>query len=218
MGKDVLNKCTYCKGNCTNTAALSYCDSTPHLVYLAAFTKDFVKVGTTAETRAKTRLLEQGANYARIIARTPTQGLAKRIEAYVKDTFSVPDRRNKKIKQESLDLHLRVDELALALDQKTTEIHGEKGEFSKFFVGKAKDYDFYSDYYSFLRDRGISKINVLEPQKDKEFPVEGRIVSAKGDFIIVENKQEITAFNFASRMGSLLSNRVSERTKQLSLY
>lgn len=218
MGKDVLSRCTYCKGDCTNAKALSYCDSTPHLVYLAAFTRDFVKVGTTAETRAKRRLLEQGANYARIVARTPTQGLAKRIEAYIKDTFSVPDRRNKRITREALDLHLRADDLASTLDGKIDEIHKEKGEFSRFFVEEPQELDFYSGYCSFLRRKGVDRINVLELQKDRDFAVQGKILFSKGDFLIIDSRDGFVAFNFASKMGNILSNGVSEKTKQLSLY
>lgn len=215
--KDVLSRCTYCKGECVNTGALTYCETTPHFVYLAAFTGDFIKVGTTSVKRIKTRLLEQGANYARVIAKTPSQGLAKRIEEHVKTTFSIPDKRNKKIKLESIDPNFRTSDFIAILDRKSAEINDKQGKFSEFFLRTPQDFDFYSGYATLLRGSGITKIGIEEPRRGEKFGVEGRIVSPKGEFMILDNNNAVFAVNLGSRVGSLLTKDASKNKTQLKL-
>ena len=200
-----------------DTGALTYCETTPHFVYLAAFTGDFVKVGTTSVKRIKTRLLEQGANYARIIAKTPSQGLAKMIEEYVKTTFSIPDRRNKKIKLESIDPNFRTNDFVAILDRKSSEITDEQGKFSEFFLRTQQDFDFYSNYASLLKGNGITKICFEEPRKGEKFGIEGRIVYPKGEFLILDNNSSVFAVNLGSRIGSLLTKNASKNKTQLKL-
>lgn len=218
IGKDTLSKCTYCKGECSSTGTPVYCETTPHLVYLAAFTGDFVKVGTTAEKRLKTRLLEQGANYVRVIARTPSQGLAKRVEEYLKITFSIPDKRNKKIKQESLNPDFMVSDFVSVLNKKVLEISKDQSEFSKFFVQNNGDLDFYSSYSDLLRRKEITKINFIEAKKGEDICVEGKIVSPKGDFLIINDRESIFAVNIGAKVGSLLTNGTSKDKTQLKLF
>lgn len=62
--------CITCKGQtCDSDSqdAISYC-SNDHHVYLAYYPGDLVKVGTTAAIRKEQRLLEQGAEFALIVA------------------------------------------------------------------------------------------------------------------------------------------------------
>ncbi len=216
IDKDILSKCTYCTGDCVNSGALEYCKTTPHLVYLAAFTKDFIKVGTTSEKRAETRLLEQGANYARIIARTPSQGLAKQIEEYIKTTFSVLDKRNKRIKEESLGLGFQTSDFTSMLDEKITEIKKKSSKFSEFFIKDIQEFDFYSRYATLLMADGATRISFQRAEKSKELKVEGRLVCPKGDFLVLNNNGIISAVNLSSKVGNLLSNGAT-KSKQLNL-
>jgi hypothetical protein len=69
--KTGFQTCISCKGqSCESTSqdAISYC-SHDHYVYLAYYPGDLVKVGTTAAVRKEQRLLEQGAEFAILVAK-----------------------------------------------------------------------------------------------------------------------------------------------------
>jgi hypothetical protein len=204
-------------GDCVNAGASEYCKTTSHLVYLAAFTDKFVKVGTTAEKRGRTRLLEQGANYAMIIARTPSQGLAKQIERYVGTSFSIPDKRNNRIKEDSLKPSFQISDFASLLDGKIEEIKSEKSDFSKFFLKKAQKFDFYSRYATLLRGDGITRVHVMKDKKGEESHIEGRIVCPKGDFLVLDNNGLVSAVELSSKRGNLLANGAPNGKRQLDL-
>ncbi len=75
-------KCVRCHGNdCDihNEISKDYCN-TPHLVYIAYFPGNKLKVGTASMRRKEARLLEQGALHAIYIARTPNGRIARQIE------------------------------------------------------------------------------------------------------------------------------------------
>lgn len=75
-------KCVRCHGeNCkvNNVVSKDYCDS-PHLVYIAYFPNNKLKVGTASVKRKDLRLLEQGAVYGMYIAETPNGKIARQIE------------------------------------------------------------------------------------------------------------------------------------------
>lgn len=55
----------------------------PHILYLAYFSKDTVKVGISYAARGNARLLEQGARYALILDTFPTAHIARSYEAKI---------------------------------------------------------------------------------------------------------------------------------------
>jgi len=74
--------CVSCHGEkCVtfNKDAIEYCNH-KHFVYLAYFPDQIIKVGTAHELRKEERLIEQGALYRILIAKTPTGKLARLIE------------------------------------------------------------------------------------------------------------------------------------------
>jgi hypothetical protein len=80
-------KCVKCHGdNCyaKNKDVLKYCNS-PHYVYLAYFNGNKIKVGTASEIKKYERLLEQGALFSILIAKTPTGKIARVIEKIIID-------------------------------------------------------------------------------------------------------------------------------------
>lgn len=77
----------------------------PHYVYLAA--TDIVKVGVTRATQIPTRWIDQGANFAIILAQVPNRYLAGVIEVALKDFYA--DKTNwqnmlRNMQDESIDL------------------------------------------------------------------------------------------------------------------
>ena len=57
----------------------------PHYVYLAYFNGNKIKVGTASEIKKYERLLEQGALFSILIAKTPTGKIARVIEKIIID-------------------------------------------------------------------------------------------------------------------------------------
>lgn len=85
MGFELCLRChgEECKN--ANEEALHYCNR-PHFVYLAYFPGNVIKVGTAYFQRKTTRLLEQGAVYALIIAKCQTGQEARRLEYTIGQT------------------------------------------------------------------------------------------------------------------------------------
>lgn len=85
MGFELCLRCH--GGDCknANSEALHYCNQ-PHFVYLAYFPGNIIKVGTAYFQRKTTRLLEQGAVYALIIAKCKTGQEARRLERAIGQT------------------------------------------------------------------------------------------------------------------------------------
>ena len=80
--KEGFYDCKICNGescHASNSIALKYCNQ-EHLVYLAYFEPDIIKVGTASEIRKEERLLEQGALYFYYIANVNSGRAARIIE------------------------------------------------------------------------------------------------------------------------------------------
>lgn len=80
-------KCVKCHGTecyAKNEDVLKYCNS-QHYVYLAYFNNDKIKVGTASKAKRYERLLEQGALFSVLIAKTSTGKIAREIEKEIID-------------------------------------------------------------------------------------------------------------------------------------
>ena len=95
--------CARCTGDCDRP--LSSCHE-EHVIYLAAFAPDIIKVGVTRSWRLRTRLREQGANRAAHIETVSDGKLARQREAEIATTL--PDRV--RVSAKVSGLHLPVDE------------------------------------------------------------------------------------------------------------
>jgi hypothetical protein len=95
--------CARCTGTCAMPTEACHEE---HVVYLAAFAPETVKVGVTRSWRLKTRLREQGADRAAHIRTVKNGRVARQIEADLADRF--PDRVRVPTKVASL--HETVDE------------------------------------------------------------------------------------------------------------
>lgn len=86
----------------------------PHIVYLAA--SDVVKVGVTRETQLPTRWIDQGANLAIVLAKTPNRFLAGQIEVALKQQFT--DKTNwRKMLTNDVDDNIDLESLKWELEE-----------------------------------------------------------------------------------------------------
>lgn len=101
--KDKLLGCVFCKGTeCVNKNAWDYCQNNKHVIYLAVYTQDYIKVGTSNKNRVLSRLLEQGAQMAMIVGTLDNQMEAKFYEEKISRDFNISQRTSKKILLESI--------------------------------------------------------------------------------------------------------------------
>ncbi|NEJ84280.1 DUF2797 domain-containing protein, partial [Rhizobium leguminosarum] len=75
-----------------------------HVVYLAYFGRDIIKVGIANEKRIRTRWLEQGARAAVVLQRLQDAYAARAVEEYISATYNIPERIT--IKQKLQSLHM----------------------------------------------------------------------------------------------------------------
>lgn len=94
--------CAECKGVCiASLKEKKECMQTPHIIYLASF-GNLIKVGVTKEKRYYKRMIEQGADYSTIIART--NGLNARIYERI-ISKKIPDKIMLKQKIRNLEIN-----------------------------------------------------------------------------------------------------------------
>jgi hypothetical protein len=87
-----------------------------HVVYLAYFGKDIIKVGIANEKRIRTRWLEQGARAAVVLQRLQDAYAARALEEYISVTHNIPERITIKQKRQSLHIPYCFGEASIKLD------------------------------------------------------------------------------------------------------
>ncbi len=101
----VFNACAMCKGICLKDEKTCLEE---HVVYLAMFRPDVLKVGVSKSSRFKRRLMEQGADVGAVISSCPDGEIARKIEHTLQKKHNLKNnvRLSKKIK---LEAELKLD-------------------------------------------------------------------------------------------------------------
>lgn len=109
---DALDPCVRCTGErCTAIKErFEKCKSSPYVVYLSLFGQESVKVGVSSAARFLTRWIEQGADYAAIIAEAVGGDTARRLESEIGRDPSVAKAVSGSRKKASLLETLEYDE------------------------------------------------------------------------------------------------------------
>jgi hypothetical protein len=104
------NACTMCKGICLKDEKTC---TEEHVVYLAMFRPDVLKVGVSKSSRFERRLIEQGADVGALISSCPDGEIARKTEHALQKKHNLQNnvRLSKKIKLEA-ELNLSVWEKA----------------------------------------------------------------------------------------------------------
>lgn len=100
---DLFKNCVKCTGNhcyVKNQEVLDRCNQ-EHVVYLAYFSGDVIKVGVAHARRKYSRLLEQGALYSIIIATCRTGKIARQLESSIRK-IGIKDKVSSKYKIHNL--------------------------------------------------------------------------------------------------------------------
>jgi hypothetical protein len=87
----------------------------PHVVYLAYFGKNIIKVGIANEKRIYTRWVEQGARAAVVLQCLQDAYAARALEEYISVTYNIPERITIKQKQQSLQMPYYFEDATIKL-------------------------------------------------------------------------------------------------------
>jgi hypothetical protein len=183
-----FSPCISCKGQlceATQREAISYC-GTPHQVYLAYYPGNLIKVGTTSSIRAKQRLLEQGAEFALLVAQADGMRV-RRIEKAV-SALSFPEVVKRDYKFQKLNIKVRPQEafnaLYLALEKLKQQLPPELLEH--FQQPELLDF---SD--CFKTERITQLPQRLEPVSG--LAITGEFVTVKGDILVFRQQRDLFA-------------------------
>lgn len=188
----------------------------PHVVYLAHFGDDKVKVGIASAQRVRTRLMEQGARVAQIIAHCDSAYQARSIEAKISEREGISEVVHSRTKRKLLgtnfdsnDAFAQLDELSRHLAKKLpVTITGESIDFAHDYLG----------------DRSL-EISAIDLTDERPFMISGRGVGVIGSVLVVgtDKGQYIASLSIAFGHVISISNQIEPNPQlrghfQLSLF
>jgi hypothetical protein len=193
-----ISNCSRCHGICVNPEGRAYCKQ-PHIIYLAAFTPDFIKVGVSTERRWKRRIAEQGANLAVVIARAVDGAVARTLESKIKDELGIPDRAHESIHLQSLKTVFNLDDLLNTLSVQYQKLGHFKLASGIELVKTPEIYDLYNPYVQLIG----SSIRLPQAYSGSRL-LYGEIAAVKGWSLIISYKGNYSVFNLHNLVGYIL--------------
>ncbi len=187
--KDDYFSCIKCSGSvCFNKSKRQECMQNEYYVYLAAF-DSFLKVGISYKYRLLERLVEQGADFGVRVMLVKDGKDVRRLEQKIKSILNITDRVNGYQKSRLIfsDPNKSVKSIIKAI---------EKLNQNNIKVEEPIIYDL-RHYYRLE--------NVLKPPKlmavEQGLKLQGKVVAAKGNIIILENEDKFFAINSHKMLG-----------------
>lgn len=186
---DDFFRCIKCDGtSCINEKMRKKCIENNYFIYLAAF-HTLLKVGISHEQRFLERLVEQGADFGAKIAFIKDGKNVREIEQKVKDYLNITDRITGEEKYSMLFANPNISVIRLC-----NAINKLKG--NGFPLINPEIYDL-RKYYRLE--------NILTKPKKMDIKtnvkINGRVVSAKGNILILRNKNSFYSLNVHSLIG-----------------
>ncbi|MEM7827932.1 MAG: DUF2797 domain-containing protein [Candidatus Aenigmatarchaeota archaeon] len=180
--------CMKCTGICKNLIKRKECMDTEYFIYLAVF-GPLLKVGISRGSRLKHRLIEQGADFGVKIAQIRDGRLARVYEQKIKNCLDIVDRikGNKKYENLNSDPSLSIRKIYQAINKL------KSSEFSTILCFP-EIYDLRA-YYNLVD--AIPEFMKIETG----LKIIGRIVSVKGNLIVVKNVERHACFNAHELIG-----------------
>lgn len=187
--------CQFCNGfNCDRfrDQKIENCDS-EHMVYLALFNTDIVKVGVSRQSRGKARQFEQGSHFTRVFAEGMSGIMARRIETSL-TKCGFPDKIPATKKKDILFPHISFSEGEKILTEKfelaKDQIISNMPEMRKYILEDQKVWDmrpYYSQVFEDLSDSS-KPVHIVSLENDES--IGGRLVAIKGPFLVIETETE----------------------------
>jgi len=182
----IFNACAICKGSCLKDEKTCLEE---HVVYLAMFRPDILKIGVSKSSRFECRLREQGADVGAIIASYPDGEIARKIEHALQQNYGLKNsvRSSKKINFEK-ELNLDVWEAA-------KEDLNARNEIKLNYLNK----------------------NLWMRPLPLNDAIYGNVIGLKGRMLIVDNKNTLYVCDLNNLLGAQITS-VATSHRQISLY
>lgn len=187
--------CQFCNGfNCERfrNDKIENCDA-DHMVYLALFSDNIVKIGVSRLSRMKARQYEQGTHYTRILAQGISGVTARRIEHFV-GKLGFPDKITASRKKDILFPCVPLEKGKQILEEKyqfaKENIHHQMPEMMKYIV-ENEFWDmrsFYANDFDFL-EKSHKAVHYLDLKEGES--VGGVLKGVKGAFLLIETPTEL---------------------------
>lgn len=200
-----VKKCEECKRQ-EGMPIAQYCDgfntdmfsgeeveslSTDHYVYFALFDENLIKVGVSSSSRGFMRQVEQGSHFSLIIADGLWGVPARQMETIIRRTGMI-DKIQSSQKKNLIFPKLTEEQgksvLMKLFEEKIPAVLAEKPDFEQF-IKKEPEFKSFSDVYHLSEGEAIQKPLEDTPLVVGE-SVSGKIISAKGPFIVIETDAE----------------------------
>ncbi|MCF7905677.1 DUF2797 domain-containing protein [Candidatus Gracilibacteria bacterium] len=188
--------------------------SRPHIVYLALFDTNIVKVGVSRLERKELRQLEQGAHFTLFIAETPDGITARQIETLfrksgIADKVKVSQKRDFICPEITPEEGVSFLRKILGQHQQSLSEH----EYLKKFLLKDPTFANWENQYALKKiqenPKGFHSIELKAGES-----VSGTIISMKGPFLILETAEELLSISTKD----LLGREIDFSSKPIGLY
>lgn len=206
--------CQFCNGfNCHQfrDEKIENCDAL-HMVYLALFTKDLVKVGVSRMSRGKTRQVEQGSHFTRLFAENLSGVAARRLEKTLTE-MGFPDKIPSSQKKDFLFPNVSLEEGKEILEKKAQEaadfLTSHAPEYKKYILPNSPSLDEFWDMRPLYADEFEALQNSPKPFHSLSFQqgesLGGTLQMIKGSFLLVETPDELVSFLGKDLVGKKIS-------------
>jgi len=198
------SKCDYCRsieGNFIYTAFDGFDQSQlgagdlakisdTHVIYLAFFAENLIKIGVSKNSRKNLRQIEQGSLATLFIAETPDGIAARQIETILRQT-GLADKIQITQKKKVFICDLSAEEIKEFLNKKL--IHHlsalDGHEHLKEFILKVPEFVSWEETYNFAKIKhGIKPFHHLDLNEGEW--ISGTIISMRGPFVTIETEDE----------------------------
>src|SRR3989344_2337756 len=194
VNRDSFFLCVRCDGSdCKNEKRREQCKKEKYYIYLSAF-GPVLKVGISNQFRLVPRLVEQGADMAARIALVQGGKEARLLEQHIKACLNIVDRVDGLRKHQLLgaDPNAPAVRIAAAL---------EELKEAQLLVDRPAIYDLRS-FYRLDRVRAAPSFLQLSAGQD----INGTVVAAKGNLLILENSGAYSSFNAHELIGRTITS------------
>lgn len=201
--------CQFCNGfNCERFRKdkIENCDA-DHMVYLALFDENIVKVGVSRLSRMKARQFEQGTHYTRLFIKGVSGVTARRIEHFI-GKLGFPDKISASKKKDIIFPEISLENGKKLLDEKfhfaKENLHHQMPEMMKYIV-ENEFWDMRSYYAENFEALGKLPKPVHYLDLEKGESVGGILRGAKGSFLLIETESEIVVVLAKKLVGKHIS-------------
>ena len=165
----------------------------PHLVYLALFNKNLIKIGVCKKERKELRQLEQGSHYTLFIAETMDGILARQIETLLRKS-GLADKVKPSQKKEFLCPEIAEkegEEILKEVFESHKEAFSQHALLQNFLAKTPEFISWKSAYHLTNIEKSPKAFHSVSLEEGES--ISGKIIAMKGPFLVIETPDELVS-------------------------